>query len=105
MSSDPILAAIAALDAKLSGRMEALEGEVRRLRGDIVEKFESVEDKLSLIREDIGTTTKMASTAIDRVAAARREDSDVLDIVVSMNRQIARLRTDVDELKAKGAGT
>lgn len=97
MSDDPILAALARLEAGLT-RVEA--GQVS-LRADVMGRIDRLQNVVEAMRDDISVNMAAASTALDRTRSTRFEVENTTETLVAMNRQIMRLRTSVEELQQK----
>ena len=89
MDEDKVLAAV-----------DELRTSIDRLRGDMMARFERVEDRLTSMAEDI-TVTMMATQAEDRRRLAdRNEPLAMSELLTAMQRQTMRLHTDVDQIDA-----
>ena len=89
-----------ALDAAIEEMREQTQVSNDRLRGDMMARFDRVEDRLTSMAEDI-TVTMMAAQAEDRRRVAdRSEPLAMSELLTAMQRQTMRLRTDVDQLNA-----
>jgi chromosome segregation ATPase len=112
MSDEPmtlVLAALARLEAgqakleagqaSLEGRQAGLEAGQAKLRGDLMDRMDRLENNLTAIRDDIAVN----HGTVDQVRRAndntREELRSLGDVVMAMERQILRLKTDVEDLK------
>ena len=102
MSDDRVMEALARLEnglAKLENSVAGLEAgqarlerEVTRLRVDSMTRFETIEDRLTAIREDIGVNMGRADLAADTAGHNRKE-------LGQLWRMIQRVQTRVDHLE------
>lgn len=73
-----------------------------KLRSDLMERLDRLQHTVDLVKDDV-TVNYGASDRTERVAKAAFDDSRALgDIVRVMQRQIAKLRTDLDQLRDAG---
>ena len=84
---------------RLTQGQERLTRELTELRTTVMSRFERVEDKLTSLSEDV-SVNMMAVINQNTIRAAERENVDqLLKLMLAMQQQMLRLRTDVDELK------
>ncbi len=124
MSEDPILAALARMDERLSrmdermdarlsamgariGRidatLEALDRNVDKLRGETGGWMERIENRLTAIREDI-VVNLGATHAVRRIGGNTRDElRDLGDTVAALHQKLVRLQTQVDDMGGKAA--
>jgi len=111
MSGDPVLAALVRLEEgqarlreELSGFTEGqakLRDDQTKLRVDLMERIDRLENRLTTIQDDIGVNMGAVSTVFDRQVGTRKEVDSTGLLVAAMMRQIHRLQTDVEDLKSK----
>jgi hypothetical protein len=104
MSDDPILAALARLEAgQASLRTDFIE-ELGKTRGAIMAKVEGLQDAVTMIHADIAVNFG----AVDQARLVNDNTRDELrglnDLVARMMTLILRLQTEVAELKGKPDG-
>ena len=84
---------------RLEQGQERLEQGQGELRTTMMERFERVEDKLTSLFEDVSVNMMAVTRQHDLRAAERADVEQLIKLVLRMEVQILRLRTDVDELK------
>jgi hypothetical protein len=97
MTDDPILAALARLEAGQG----AIVVEQTRLRVDMMGKLEAIQNALTGIRDDIGVNMGSADRAILANDHTRDEVRLLGEQMSAMWRQIKRLESDVRELRGE----
>ena len=90
MDEDKVLAAIAAIQASMDA-----------FRGEVVAKFERVEDTLTSIKADISVVSFSAMRAVKRSESDREELRDLSEMVNKMWTSVLRMKTDIEELQKK----
>ena len=131
MSGDPVLAALARLEAKmeerlatldgrlqtldgrlatfgerleaLDGRIERLEAVQTRLRVDLMERMDRFEDRLTAFGDDLVVNMGGVNTVFDRLAAVRKEGDATASMLQTVIRQVNRLQNEVEALKKRPA--
>jgi hypothetical protein len=102
MSDDPVLAALARLEAGLgnvTSRMDRLEDGQTQLRTDLMERIDRLQHTVDSVKDDI-VVTYGANDRIERIAKSASDETRALgEVVRAMQRQIKRLQTDVDQLR------
>ena len=109
MSDDPVLAALTRLEtgqvslradlAGLGAGQGSLGADLARLRADVMDRIDRLQNTVEGMRDDIRVNCG-ASDRATRIASGASEEVRALGAEVSaMERQIMRLRADVDELK------
>ena len=88
MDEDKVLAALTAMQASIDA-----------FRGDVMAKFERVEDVLTSIKADISVVSFSAMRSVKRSESDREEMRDLSEMVNKMWVTVLRLKTDVEELK------
>ena len=116
MSDDPILAALARLEAGQTGLRDdlvAVRAEIGHLRtgfleelgatrAALMERIDRLQHAADLIKEDI-VVNYGASDRVERIAKGASDETRALgEIVRVMQRQIQQLRTDVEQLRDGG---
>ena len=108
MSDDPVLAALGRIEAgvvalgqELRGEMTQLRVEVTQLRVETMGRFEKVENRLTMIQDDIAVNMGGVSTVFDRQVGMRKESDGLSTESQALHRMIKRLQTRVDELEQK----
>ena len=105
MSEDPLLAALIRLrdplDAVATKFHEELRDELMKLRVEMMGRFERVENRLTVIQDDIAVNMGGISTVFDRQVGIRREFDGLSTESQALHRMIKRLQTRVDELEQK----
>ena len=126
MSGDPVLAALARLEAgqaDVMARMDRLEQGQTALRADLMARIDRLQDRtqvgmdtlrtelmarmdrlqdsITAIRDDIGVNMGAADHAKEAANGTRRELRSLSDVVSAMRRQIERLQTQVRELRGE----
>ena len=91
------------LDDKMGALRAELRGELGRLRGELLDKFERVENKLISMSEDMTVTMGAASVAMQQREGDRRDVAVFVGAVTLLQRKLARLQTDVEELQKKAS--
>lgn len=90
---------------RLEQGQEQLKQELRqdheRLRVDLMGRMERLQDSLTTIRDDIATNYGTADVARQANDNTREELRALNDVVMRMQRQMARLQTDVRTLKGE----
>lgn len=97
-----ILTAIEQLAANqdgMRGDMNNMRGDINKMRADIMERVDRVQHSLDRTRDE--TVVNFANTdRAERTARAAIDDTRITtDILCTMQRQIARLETDVEQLR------
>ena len=90
MDEDKVLAAI----ARLQTSMDAF-------RGDVMAKFEWVEDELTALKADISVVSFSAMRAVKRSEGDRENLRDLSEMVNKMWTSVLRMKTDIEELQKK----
>ena len=105
MSDDPLLAALIGLrdrlDAVADEFHEELRDELTKLRVEMMGRFERVENRLTVIQDDIAVNMGGISTVFDRQVGIRKEFDGLSTESQALHRMIKRLQTRVDELEQK----
>jgi hypothetical protein len=92
MSDDPVLAALARLEAGLT-----------KLRTDLMERIDRLQHTVDSVKDDI-VVTYGANDRTERIAKSASDETRALgEVVRAMQRQIKRLQTDVDQLRDGGS--
>ena len=89
-----------ALDAAVEEMREQTQASNDRLRGDMMARFDRVEDRLTSMAEDITVTMMAVQVEDKRRVSDRSELLAMSELLTAMQRQTMRLRTDVDQLNA-----
>ena len=89
-----------ALDAAVEEMREQTQASNDRLRGDMMARFDRVEDRLTSMAEDITVTMMAVQVEDKRRVSDRSEPLAMSELLTAMQRQTTRLRTDVDQLNA-----
>jgi septation ring formation regulator EzrA len=90
---------LTALRSDLTVRMDGLETGHIKLRVDLMERMDRLQHSLDLTKDDIGVNFGTAERT-ERIAQAASDEGRALAVVVRvMQRQIARLQTDVEALR------
>jgi len=104
MSDDPIISALARLEAgqaTMSDRLARLEQGQTQLRGDLMERMDRLQDAITDIHADIAVNFGAVDQA-RKVNDNTREDMRGLnDLVARMMTLLLRLQTEVAELKGR----
>jgi len=85
----------------LQGELSRLKDDQTKLRVDLMERIDRLENRLTTIQDDIGVNMGGVTTVFERQAATRKEVDSTGLLVAGMMRQILRLQTDVQDLKNK----
>ncbi len=106
MDEDRILAAIAESSRDnrphteaLSTQLTGLRTEFTTFRSEVMSRFERVEDKLALMADDITVNMLAVNAETTKRHADQEATRTLVDMMRVMNRQIRRMRTELDELK------
>src|SRR5580658_4617832 len=90
---------LTALRSDLTARMDGLETGQIKLRVDLMERMDRLQYSLDQTKDDIGVNYGTAERT-ERIAQAASDEGRALALVVRvMQRQIARLQTDVEALR------
>jgi hypothetical protein len=100
MSDEPMAAVLAAL-GRLEAGQASLQAGQAKLRGDLMERMDRFENKLTAIRDDIAVNHGTADQVRRANDNTREELRSLGDVVMAMERQILRLKTDVEDLKGR----
>jgi hypothetical protein len=118
MSDDPIIAALARLEAgqtalrddlaamrddlfAMRGNQASMRDDLIAVRTALMDRIDRVQHAVDLLRDDIVVNYGAASRT-ERIAKGASDETRALaDEVHAMQRQIARLRTDIDELRGE----
>ena len=90
MDEDKVLAAIARLQASMDA-----------FRGDVMAKFERVENELTALKADISVVSFSAMRAVKRSEGDREDLRDLSEMVNKMWTSVLRMKTDIEELQKK----
>ncbi len=94
---------VAAGQARLEGRLVRLQAGQNNLRGDVMERMDRFQHALDLVKDDI-VVNFGASDHVERIAKGASEETRAPgEVVRATQRQIAWLRTDLDDLRKDGA--
>ena len=95
MSEDPIIAALARLEAGQA----VLREELAATRTALMDRIDRVQHSVDLLRDDI-VVNYGAADRTERIAKGASDETRALaDEVRAMQRQISRLRTDMAQLQ------
>jgi hypothetical protein len=99
MSDDPMAAILAAL-ADIRAQM-ATRDDLGRLRADLMARMDGLANNLTNIRDDIAVNHGTADSVRRANDNTRDELRNLGDVVMAMERQILRMKTDIEELKGR----
>src|SRR5258708_6913941 len=102
MSEAPIFEALMRLEAgqaQLAAGQERIDASLKALRVNLMARMDRLQNAVDSVREDL-TVNYGASDRAERAARSAIDDNRALaDIVRIMQRQIGKLRTDLDQLR------
>ncbi len=85
--------------ANMRGDLENMRAGIAKMRADIMERIDRLQHSVDLTRDEIVVNFGNTDRA-ERTARAAIDDNRITtDILRTMQRQIARLQTDVEQLK------
>jgi hypothetical protein len=95
MSDDPVLAALARLEAGQA----SLRGDLTLLRVELMERMDRLQHSVDLVKDDV-TVNYGSGDRVERLARSATDETRALaEVVRAMQRQIGKLRTDLEQLR------
>ena len=104
MSDDPVLAALARLEAGQTSMRSEFLAELGKTRGAIMDRVDELQRRVDLVREDIAVSmgsSEAATRANDNTRADLRSLTEQFGI---MWKQLKKLQVEVEELRDAGRG-
>jgi polyhydroxyalkanoate synthesis regulator phasin len=87
--------------ADLSARLERVETELPRLRGDLMARMDHLQDRLSQMIEDVGVNFASADRAVRSARAQRDEMVSLEEQVSALTRLVHKLQADIRALRGE----
>lgn len=100
--SDEILAAIAALDGKLSTQLTALDGKLNETRAAIMERIDRLQNRFDQTRVEVNAGFNNAARIEDKTTALQAELRAMVEQDNHLTRRLHAMDTRLQALEDKG---
>jgi len=96
-----VVARLAEDVSRLDGNLSRLDEKLDRTRADLMARMDRLQDAMTALRDDVTVNFGIADRVDSVAESARKETRALAEVVTAMQRQIARLQSDVRQLRGE----